>query len=391
MFQIPLKKVLLAIGLVTVLAGCVQVYEDEKKEPGAAGTTTPATGEPVILGVLLPLSGSGAAYGKPIQQVLEIAVKQINESGGMNGRPLKLEFDDGVCKEEPAKIAIENLVSLKKVKYIIGGVCSSETLTAAPVVEKGKVVLLSPASSNQAITKAGDFVFRNYPSDEIQGKVLAEIATSKGYKKVGGLVEEQPFTEGIADAFSAAYKASGGELVVEKYPTEGSQDFRAQITKLQAAKVDTFFLDVQTPEKVDLLLKQLQEAGVKGPFFMNDVAIGAPKEVQEKYKDYIDGSFGTEPGYDKSHPELIKLQEAYKAKTNEDLPYLYVMAPAYDAVHILKEALATAGEDPVKVKDYLYTVKGRKGLAGELTFDANGDSNYKYEPRVLKGGVLQPL
>lgn len=386
-----MKKVLLALGLVALLAGCVQVFEDEKKEPEKAGTSSPATGEPIVIGALLPLSGSGAAYGKPIRQVLEIAVKQVNENGGVNNHPLKLEFDDGVCKAEPAKIAIENLVNLKKVKYVIGGVCSSETLTAAPVAEEKKVVMLSPASSNQEITKAGDFVFRNYPSDEIQGIVLAETANSKGYKKVGGLVEEQPFTEGIADAFSKAFKEKGGELVVEKYPTEGSADFRAQITKLQAAKVDVYFIDVQTPEKVDLILKQLQEAGIKGPFFMNDVAIGAPKEVMEKYKDYVDGSFGTEPGYDKNHPELAKLQEAYKKATNEDLPFLYVMAPTYDAVYILKEALATAGDDPVKVKDYLYTVKGRKGLAGELTFDKNGDSNYKYEPRVLKGGVLQAL
>lgn len=389
MFQNPLKKLLLAIGLVAVLAGCVQVFEEEKEAPGEAGTTSQATGEPIIIGALVPLSGGGAAYGKPIQQVLQIAVTQINEKGGVNNRPLKLEFDDGGCKAEPAKIAIENLVSLKKVKYIIGGICSSETLTAAPVAEQNKVVLLSPASSNQEITKAGDFIFRNYPSDEIQGIVLAEIAASKGSKKVGALVEEQPFTEGIADAFSKAFKEKGGELVVEKYPTEGSSDFRAQITKLQAANVDAFFLDVQAPEKVDLLLKQLQEAGIKGPFYMNDVAIGAPKEVMEKYKDYVEGSFGTEPGYDKTHPELAKLQEAYKTATKEDLPYLYVMAPAYDAVHILKEALETAGDDSVKVKDYLYTVKGRKGLAGELTFDANGDSNYKYEPRVLKGGVLQ--
>lgn len=372
------KKLFLGLGLLSILAACTSALDD-----GSAG-------EPIVIGALFPLSGPGGAYGKPMQQVLNIAAKQINDAGGIKGRPLKLEFDDGGCKAEPAKIAAENLVSLKKVKLIIGGVCSSETLTAAPVAEKAQVVLLSPASSNPDITKAGDFIFRNYPSDNSQGTVFAKIAAEKGHKKIGALVEEQPYTEGIADAFAAAFKDKG-TLVVEKYPTEGSADFRAQVTKLQTAKPNAYFIDVQTPEKVDLILKQFQEAGIKGPFYMNDVAIGAPKEVLEKYKDYIEGSYGTEPGYDKANPELAKLQAAYKAETKEDLPYLYVMAPAYDALYIFKEALETVGEDPVKVKDYLYTVKGRKGLAGELTFDANGDSNYLYEARIMKGGVLQPM
>lgn len=374
------SSILIITGLLLILAGCVQVFEEEK--PGAA------TGESITIGALLPLSGPGAAYGTPVQKVLEIAAKHINDNGGVKGRPIKFEFDDGGCKGEPAKIATENLVNLKKVKFILGGVCSSETLAAAPIAEKNQVVLLSYASSNPEITKAGDFIFRNYPSDTTQGNALAKGAAQKGYKKVGALVEEQPFTEGILDAFVPAFKELGGETVTEKYPTEGSTDFRAQITKLQAASVDVFFLDVQTPEKVDLLLKQLQEAGVKGPFLMNDVALGA-KEVAEKYKDYVEGTFGAEPGYDKTNPDLTYLKDTYKTETGADLPYLYVMAPAYDAVHILKEALEVAGEDPMKVKDYLYTVKGRKGLAGELSFDSNGDSNYQYVPKVLKGGVLQ--
>lgn len=391
MFPKSLKKLLLAIGLVAALAGCVQVYDEAEEAPGEGGTSSPATGEPIVIGSLLPLSGEGATYGLPAQRVLQIAANDINNAGGIGGRPIKLEFDDGACDSDPANKATNNLVSVKKVKVIIGGFCSSETLAAAPIVEQNKVVLLSPASSSPKITTAGDFVFRNYPSDNAQGEALADYAAKKGWKKVGLLVEEQPYTEGIADTFTAAFKKAGGEAVVEKFAKDAS-DFRTQITKLQGAAVEAYLVDMQAPPKAGIIVKQLQEAGVKAPLILNDVAIGAQKEVIDPYKDYVEGAVGAEVPYDKAHASLPKLKEAYKTLSGgEEVPYLSYMSPTYDVLFIVKEAIEKVGEDPVKIKDYLYTVKGRKGLAGTLSFDANGDptSDYRHALRVVKNGVVE--
>lgn len=389
MFSKPIK-LLLGLGLVAVLAGCVQVYEDTKKDEGASGSTTPAAGEPIVIGALLPLSGEGAAYGLPAQFVLNYAAKQINDAGGVSGRPIKLEYDDGGCDSDPANKAINNLVSVKKVKVVVGALCSSETLASAPVVEQNKVVLISTGASSPAITEAGDFVFRNYPSDKAQGEVMSEYANKKGYKKVGILTEEKPYTEGIADAFGAKFKELGGETAVEKFAKDAS-DFRTQITKLQAAKVDAFFVNTQAPAKADIIVKQLAEAGIKGPYLLNDVAIGSYDEVVKKHAEHLEGSVGSEVPYDKAHPELAKLLEAYKTANSKDLPYLPYMSPTYDVLFIVKEALEKAGDDTVKVKDYLYTVKGRKGMAGTLSFDANGDptSDYRHALRTVKAGAVE--
>lgn len=380
-----LWKLLFIPALLLALAGCVQVYEDQKTEG------TAATGEPYVLGALLPLSGEGAAYGLPAQKVLQIAAENINNAGGIGGRPIKLEFDDGGCDGVQANKAIENLVSVKKVQVVIGGFCSSETLAAAPVVEKNKVVLLSPASSSPKVTTAGDYIFRNYPSDNAQGEALADFAAKKGWKKVGILVEEQPYTEGIADAFSAVFAKSGGESVQEKFAKDAS-DFRTQITKLQAAKVDAFLVDPQAPAKADLIVKQLTEAGLKGPFLLNDVSIGAREEVLKKHAEVLEGSIGAEVPYDKDHPDLSKLQESYKKLSDgKEVPYLPYMTPTYDSLFIVKEAIEKVGLDGEKIKDYLYTVKGRKGLAGTLSFDSNGDptSDYRHALEVVKGGAAE--
>ncbi|MEK7524251.1 MAG: ABC transporter substrate-binding protein [Patescibacteria group bacterium] len=376
-------KLLLGVGLIAILAGCASVYEDgQKSDTGTS--TTPTAGEPIVIGALLPLSGSEVALGLPMQRVLQVAAKKINDAGGINGRMIKLEFDDGACASDAANKAINNLVSIKKVKVVIGGACSSETLAAAPVVEANKVVLLSPAASSPKITTAGDFIFRNYPSDSAQGQILAEYANKKGFKKVGMIVEEQPYTEGIADAFSAAFEKLGGKVVTEKY-AQNASDFRTQITKLQAASVDMFFVDTQAPDKAGIVVKQLVEAGVKAPYLLNDVAIGAMDEVVKTGN--VEGSVGAEVPYDKTYPDLAKLQESYKALSDgKEMPYMSYMAPTYDSLFIIKEAIEKVGEDPVKIKDYLYTVKGRKGLAGTLSFDSNGDptSDYRHELKMVK-------
>ena len=374
-----LKFLLTGFAVIGLLTACAEVFEDEE------------TGETVQVGVMFPLSGEEAAIGLPAQKVMQIAVDEINKAGGVDGKNLELVFEDGACNSDQANKAMKNLVEVKKVKVVIGGFCSSETLAAAPIAEASKVVLFSPGSSNPKITEAGDFIFRNYPSDKAQAEVLSEYASKKGYKKVGLIVEEQPYTEGIADVFIASFKAAGGDTVTEKYAKDAS-DFRTQITKLQAAGVDLFFVDPQTPAKAGIIVKQLQEAGVKGPFLLNDVALGAQKEVLEPFKDYVEASVGGEVPYDKASPDVAALVAEYASRSNgEKLGYMTYMMTTYDSVYIIKEAIQAAGLDAVKVKDYLYTVKGRKGLAGTLSLDSNGDPtpDYRHALRVVKSGVVE--
>lgn len=382
MFIKKFTKILLSAMLIISLISCAPVFDDSSSED------TPApelTGDPIVIGGIMPLSGPAAASGIASQRVMQLAIKNINSSGGINGSPLQMEFADGRCTEDAAKTAAEDLINLKGVKVIIGGLCSAETLAAAQVAEKNKVVLLSFASNNQNITSAGDFVFRNYPSDATQGSALAAYAASKEYKKVGVLAEETSFVQGIIEAFKAGFS---GETVVENFASDAA-DFNGQITKLKEAATDAIFIAIENSEKLEKLLASLKAAEIARPFLMNDTAISAAQKLTETYGDYLEGTAGVEPTYDKENENLATLQKDYEAAYEEELPYLYIAAPAYDAVYIIKEALETAGEDAIKIKDYLYTVKGRKGLAGELSFDENGDSNYSYVIVIMRGRMLE--
>lgn len=371
-------RLFLPITLFLILAGCVALEEEEAVLP---------EGESIKVGAILPLSGDGATYGIPVQRVAQITLDEVNAAGGVAGKKLEFIWEDGGCSSDMGNRAATKLVDVDKVKLIYGGFCSSETLAAAPIVEKNKVVLLSPGSSSPLITTAGDFVFRNYPSDSTQGQVLAEYAAKKGYKKVGVIAEQQDYTLGIRDAFEKNFKEKGGTVLTEAYLSDAS-DFRTQILKLKAEEVDVYFINPQTPAKTDLIFKQLQEAQIQGPFMANDVVFGYQKLITD-YKDFIEGMVGAESTYDRENPGMAKLQETYKTKYNEELPYLVYMATSYDAVYVIKEAIEAVGYDAEKIRDYLYGIKDRKGLSGSLTIDKNGDPMAGHVLRVVKAGKVE--
>ena len=138
----------------------------------------------IKIGFIGPLTGDAASYGKPISNAVRMAVDVINQSDGINGRPIEVIYENGGCNKEDALRATQKLVYIDKVRMIIGGICSGETLAVLPIAEKEKIILLSPSSSSPELTGAGEYFFRNTPSDLKSGEKLAQLITEKyGHKK----------------------------------------------------------------------------------------------------------------------------------------------------------------------------------------------------------------
>ena len=394
-------KISLPIVFTMLFTGCVAIEEAtpaDTSDTSIDGATTEESAtteegatqvETITIGALAPLSGDAAVYGVPFQRVAKIALDEINAAGGVDGKKLEIIWEDGGCNPNTANTATKKLLEIDKVHVIYGGFCSSETLAAAPLTEAAKAILFSPGSSSPDITVAGDFVFRNYPSDSTQGKVLADYAESKEWKKVGIFSEEKDYPKGIKETFE---KEFSGETLTETF-TEDSSDFRTQILKLKGAEVEAYFINPQTPAKADLLLKQLQEQGITGPFLLNDVATGFQENIT-KYATFIEGAVGAEASYDRSHPGVTALQTKYKELYKEDVPYMTYMTTVYDAVYIIEEALEKVNGDSTNtegMRDFFYGIKGRKGLAGSLTIDQNGDPLSGHLLRIVKNGVVEDL
>src|SRR5262245_5280495 len=131
------------------------------------------------IGAVIPLSGSLEAYGRYMKNGITLALDEVNAAGGIKGKKLDVLFEDDTSTEKMTVTKAEELIKTPQVPVIIGGATSNLTLGMAPVCEKNKVVLLSPAASSPKLSGIGQYIFRNYPSDTKEGKVMAEYAVRR--------------------------------------------------------------------------------------------------------------------------------------------------------------------------------------------------------------------
>ena len=186
--------------------------------------------QPFEIGAVLPLTGSAAVWGQNAKMGMDLAASEINAKGGVNGHPISVLYQDSQSEPSVATSALQQLISVHHVQVVIGDIASSSVLAMAPIAMKNQVVLLSPGASNPDISKAGDFIFRNWQSDALEGEVDAQYAFSKlGWKKVACLYVNNGYGAGLEKVFADKFKAAGGQIVAEESFPQGATDLHAQI------------------------------------------------------------------------------------------------------------------------------------------------------------------
>jgi branched-chain amino acid transport system substrate-binding protein len=379
------KTVIWLVVLVLVVGGVV-VYGKK----GGTGEEKKVAEAPIKIGVMLPLTGDAASYGEPARNAYQMAVEEINNGGGISGQQLSLIIEDGKCNGKDGANAAQKLINVDQVKVIVGGICSSETLAAVPLAEAKQVVVFTPGATSPDLTGSSPYFFRNIPSDASQGKVLAEVANSKGWKKVAFLQEQTDYALGIYSAFTARFEELGGSVVKEEFPSN-QVDFRSALTKMKGTSADVIFVDTQTAPVADKVLKQMQDLKWSPKIILNDVPGGDP-QITSTYKNLLEGAFTAQFVADPNNPKFSKLLDAYKTKYGIDLAYASSYgATEYDAIYMLKDAITTVGYDGAKIAAWSRTVKDWDGASGKVTIKADGDRDGGHTAQIIKGGMVERL
>lgn len=323
----------------------------------------------VKIGFVGPLTGDAAVFGDPISKAAALAAKEINAAGGVNGRPLKIVFENGLCNGKDAAQAMQKLIGIDGVKLIVGGSCSGEILAMAPLSANGEAVLISPSATSPKITTAGDFVFRNAPSDALQAAVMARYAYQKLGLKRGAIISENTdYAQGLREAFKKGWTDFGGQIIADETYNSGETDFRTLATKLIKAEPEFIYIVPQTPAAGSLLGKQLHGIGFQGTMLTAE-AMASSDTAKESA---LEGMIMTEPAFAPGSRGQ-QLLAAYKAEYGAEPDYKQYVANTYDIVYLFKSAVASVGQDTAKVRDWLYGLKDWQGAGGSLTFDKNGD------------------
>lgn len=341
------------IILAVIIIGAVLIFTP--KETGA-----------IKIGAILPLTGDAATIGQNTRQAMELAVEEINNAGGINSRNLEIIFEDGKCGAKDSTNAANKLVNIDGVPIIIGGLCSSETLAAAPIAESNKVVLFSPCSTSPAVTTAGDYVFRDSPSDSFQGIYAADVVyNTLGKNNVAILYCLSDWCTAIKEVFKTKFTELNGTIVAEEGYEQTTKDLRTQLTKIKQAKPDALYFLGYTEASI-IGLKQIKELGINVSVIGGD-GWDDPK-IWNEVKDAGEGVRYT--------LQYAALPESFKSKmkTKTGSEEITLCTPnAYDAVNIIANVMNKAGTNSIKIKDELYKVSNYQGVSGTITLDENGD------------------
>ena len=372
----------IALWIIVVLVVVLGGYYLINKSPSETG--------PIKIGFISPLTGDAAAYGEVVRDVEKLAVEEINASGGINGRQVEGIYEDGKCSGAGAASAMQKLVNADKVKIVIGGFCSSESLAAVPIATQNKVFLFSPGSSSPDLTNVSKYFARNYPSDASQGSVLAGVAyNQKNWRKVAFIQEQLDYPLGIFKAFSAEFEKMGGKIVKEEFATNVT-DFRSQLTKLKAENPDALFIDTQTPAAADRILKQLQDLKWRPALLVSDATSGDSATVK-KDASILEGALAAEFGVDPANQKYQHHLQAYKEKYGKDANFTSYTQTVYDSVYMIRDAVFAVGYDGTKVANWVRSAKDWPGASGLVTIKADGDRAGGHVPKVIKNGKVELL
>jgi branched-chain amino acid transport system substrate-binding protein len=333
----------------------------------------------IKVGLYASLTGGQASYGISQNNAIQLGLEEINQAGGVLGKPLKIIVEDDRSTPGESATIVRKLIANDKVCAILGEFASSRSLEGGPICQENKIPMISPGSTNPKVTEIGDYIFRTCFMDSFQGTVMGRFALAKGYKKAAILTDEkQAYSKGLAHYFREYFTKNGGEIVKEQSYSSGDKDFRAQLTSLKAAKPDMVFVPGYYNE-VALISRQARQFGLKVPFMGGDGWEG--DSLLKVAGNSLDGCyFSSHFSADNQSPVVQGFIAKYKAKFGI-VPDCQA-ALGYDTVKILADAINRAGStNPAALRDAIAATKDFQGVTGKISLDANRNAS---KPAVVQ-------
>ncbi|MFZ2399528.1 MAG: ABC transporter substrate-binding protein [Smithella sp.] len=337
----------------------------------------------IKIGVIAELTGDIPAVGTSCKNAAEMAVKEINDTGGIQlgekKYQVKLIIEDNAGKAEQSASSAQKLITQQKVTAIVGPNASRYALPAAEIAETSKTVLITPWSTAPKATLdsktnvSKKYVFRACFIDPFQGGVLAKFTLDNLKLKKAAVLYDvaSEYNKGIAEIFKDVYEKNGGKVVAFETYTTNDKDFSSQLTKIKQANPDVIFLPNYYSE-VPLQIQQAKRLGIKAPFIGSD-SWGSEELVKLCGADCNDYYFSTHYAADSASDTTKKFIANYKAKygtTPDD-----VAALTYDSFGLLWQAIKTAGKNERQaVRDALAKIPQYEGVTGNMQFkEGSGD------------------
>ena len=354
--------VLLTAGLLTACGQSPDVTANAKGNE--------QSGDTLKFGVNMELSGAVAAYGKAELEGINLAAKEINDAGGVDGKKIQIISKDNKSETAEASTSATNLAVLNQVDAIIGPATSGATAASSLVSQKTGVPLLTPSGTQDDLTVNTDgttkeFVFRTTFKDSFQGQVLAQFASENMQAKRVVLYYDNSsdYAQGIAAEFKRQYK---GEIVSESTFIAGDKDYKAALTRFKDLDYDVLVMPGYYTE-TGIITKQAREMGIDkpilGPDGFSDATFIQLADKKNASNVYFVSGYSTKINLNEKAAAFI---ESYKKEYGKE-PNQFA-ALAYDSVYMLAEASKNS-KNSIEIAENLGKLTDFEGVTGTMTID----------------------
>lgn len=350
-------------AMMVILAGCGNANTANNDE------------ETIKIGSMFELTGAAAAYGTSMNNAVHMAVDEINEAGGIDGKQVEIVEYDTKTDETEATSITTRLGTRDNVAAIIGPATTGSMQAAIPSANAAEVPIMSPTATDDGVLTAADgsvhpYAWRTSFTNSFQGSSLAQFANSHlGATKAVILSDNSSdYAIGLTNTFSDVFD---GEIVAVENFSEGETDFNAVLTNIKDLDFDVLYVPGYY-EEAGPIIKQAREMGIMQPILGPD---GMGNEILRE----LAGAENMNDVYYTSHfvvssedPKVQEFVKNYKDEFGIDADMFTGLA--YDSVYVIKEAIESAGSsNPKDVNDALTNITDFPGITGTFSFDEMHD------------------
>jgi branched-chain amino acid transport system substrate-binding protein len=358
------RRVLIRLLLAGITAGCTQPLRQQDQ----------AKSSEIWIGIIASLTGDAAQTGELTVKGAELAVKEINQMGGLavGGQRynIVLKIEDDQDEVDVAVNAARKLIYRENVVAIVGPQYSRNAIPVAKFVENAKIPMISPVSTNPETTQGKRYVFRATFIDPFQGQVMAQFAYHDLRAETAAVLYDiaSAYNQGIAQVFKQVFEAEGGSVVAFESYTTGEKQFKTQLTTIEQLNPDVLFLPNYIHE-VPLQIMQARQLGIQSTLLGPDSWEG----LQMDDHHFLEGAFySTQYAPDTKNPKtqafIQQYQQAYGEQPNG------TAATTYDTMHLLFQSMQNQGKvDANSIQQGLSKLGRYEGVTGTIEYRGTGD------------------
>ena len=340
--------------------------------------------ETITIGSTLDLTGPNAVYGDQVREGINLAVSEINNAGGINGKPIEILFQDSKSNPSDAVTNANRFISINGVEVIIGEISSNATIALVSVAEENDIFLFAPASSSPDLANISENFARNWPSGNAEAGSAAEFAFNhQNHQTAMILYVNSYYGQGLNRTFRSVFGAAGGEVISSESFEVDETNFRQIFSRVRSQQPDVVYL-AGNPREMGRAIRQMRELGIETPVISNTGFLQS--DCLSIAGSAAEGVIIPTPSYDPSAAEEGRISTFYENfKKEYDKEPSLIHANSYDAIYLIADAIKEVGYNGVSIAEYLRNKKEFDGAAGLVSF-TDGEVEVPITFKIIKNG-----